>query len=198
MTPRQICDRLMDLFIEKNMMLTIEPYWFVPSNSEPDAYIYRLKDTKQELGVVSIDHIGETEVTENNPQITIHVRDIDVPEAHRGQGIARAILLYGLCDEMDKHPAIEYSFLEDDTPFAQDKSRNLYHEFGYRFKEGDLQEKILALDEFKTNYMRNLYTKVVDTLFKKRRGRENKTMNRKRKSRSKSRSKNKNQNKTKK
>jgi len=178
-TPFQVCNELDRLFSEKNLEMKVEPHWFDPTTqytTTPDAFVYRLNHGTNEIGVVSMDHINETEIVEDNSQLTIHVRDIDVLETYRGQGIGRAILLYGLCHEISEHPELSYSFLEDVTPFSQDNERNLYYEFGYRFKPGDLQEKILNIHEFISEHMLNIYTKVVGTLLKKK---GNRTENRK-------------------
>jgi hypothetical protein len=52
---------------------------------------------------------------------------------------------------MKQTPDIRYSDLEDDSEFPFDEPGNLYYAFGYRFKEGDPQEKWLDLEEFKRN-----------------------------------------------
>jgi hypothetical protein len=118
------------------------------------------------MGSVSISNTTTYTIHEEETA-TLHVRDIDVPEEHRGKGIARAILLYGLCHSMEKCPDILYSDLEDDTPFAEDNARNLYYEFGFRFKTPDeKQEKMVELRSFQRNEMKALYPKVLHTFFK--------------------------------
>lgn len=86
---------------------------------------------------------------QDTEQPVIHVRDILVKDEYRHQGIARILLLYGLTHAIEQNPEIRYSDLEDDTDFPVDEPYNLYYQFGYIFKEGDLQEKWLDLREFK-------------------------------------------------
>jgi hypothetical protein len=185
MTPKAILKGLNKLFKKKGYTMEVVEHRFDDSAKHAQAYVYHLKQDELEVGVVSIGHIGHTEIADVSYPV-IHVRDIDVKESERGKGIAQAILLYGLCDEIDRHPEIEYSFLEDDTPFAQDDARNLYYKFGYRFKEGDLQEKVMYIEEFKSQHMPALFHKLESTFMKDMPNRNNSKGN-SRRTRSKSR-----------
>jgi GNAT superfamily N-acetyltransferase len=198
MNPRSIVANLEQFFGSKGLILDVEDHTFFDGtdqavkNSKPDAYIYRLIG-KETIGTVSISNTLKYNI-HGEETFTLHVRDIDVPKEHRGKGIARAILLYGLCHSMTQCPEIEFSDLEDVTPFANDPARNLYHEFGFRFKEGDPEEKMMDLAAFQHNEMLTLYTKVMSTFLQTRtRGRsksQNKGQNKpSRRSRSKSRKK---------
>ena len=151
------------IFKSKGLHLETEAY---PSNEEVDSYIYRIKDLKgNEYGSLSISNTIDYTIYENGEEKeepTLHIRDIDVPESMRGKGIARAILLYGLCDSIDKFPHIQYSDLEDDTPtsFPENNPKNIYFQFGYLFKTKDeRQEKQLNVDLFKERKMMEVYDK---------------------------------------
>lgn len=169
-SPKRVAEELIELFHKKGLTMKIEDYIFPDPDanksnkpSKPDAYIYRLMDdSMQEIGVVSITNTIEYNIRDEHI-FTLHVRDIDVPQEHRCKGIARAILLYGLCHSIEKCPEINFSDLDDDTPFAHDNPRNLYYEFGYRFKQGDQQEKMLDLNLFKQNEMNVIHKKVLST-----------------------------------
>jgi GNAT superfamily N-acetyltransferase len=171
-TPTGILKGLTDLFGSKGFILDVGEHTFFDGTdqaikkSKPDAYIYRLIG-KETIGTVSISNTSEYNIHDEET-LTLHVRDIDVPEEHRGKGIARAILLYGLCHSMVLCPKIRFSDLEDNTPFANDPARNLYHEFGYRFKECDPQEKMMELASFQQNEMQTLYAKVMSTFLQGR------------------------------
>jgi GNAT superfamily N-acetyltransferase len=197
MNPRLILANLTELFGSKGLILDVGEHTFFDGtdqavkNSKPDAYLYRLIG-KETMGTVSISNTLKYSI-HGEEILTLHVRDIDVPEEHRGKGIARAILLYGLCHSMVQCPKIQFSDLEDCTPFANDPARNLYHEFGFRFKEGDPEEKMMDLGAFQQNEMQTLFTKVMSTFLQApTRGRsksQNKTQN---KTQNKSRSQSKN------
>lgn len=164
MNPRSIVANLDGFFGSKGLRLDIEAYTFFDETeptkkSKPDAYIYRLIEGPDIIGTVSISNTTKYNIHDKR-KMTIHVRDIYVPIEHRGKGIARAILLYGLCHSMVKCPRIRFSDLDDNTPFANEPSRNLYHEFGYRFKEGDPQEKMVDIASFQQNELRTVYAKV--------------------------------------
>lgn len=164
-TPKTILTRLDRLFrCHLNIKMDIEEYTFKNSISL-DAYIYRLVDNHNIIGCVSITNTIEYNIHEKRI-ITLHVRNIDVPQEHRGKGIARVLLLYGLCHGIVQCINIKFSDLEDNTPFANDNAHNLYYEFGYRFKEGDPQEKMLELESFQHSEMRVLYKKVLNTFLK--------------------------------
>ena len=177
MNPRSIVANLDAFFASKGLTLVPTEYRFfdgadkasreTSKKSKPDAYIYHLMDNQEIIGTLSISHTTEYNIHDKDT-ITLHVRDIDVPEKHRGKGIARAILLYGLCYSMTMHPRIRFSDLEDDTPFANDPARNIYHEFGFRFKEGDPQEKMMDLAAFQQREMVQLYQKVTATFLQDR------------------------------
>jgi len=191
MTPKAVLKGLKKLFKKKGYTMEVNEHRFDDSAKDSQAYLYKLKQDELVVGLVSIGHIGHTEIADVSYPV-IHVRDIDVIKEERGKGIAQAILLYGLCDEIDNHPEMEYSFLEDDTPFAQDDARNLYYKFGYRFKEGDLQEKVMYIEEFKSQHMPALFHKLESTFMKDIPNRNNSKGNSKgnsRRTRSKSKSK---------
>jgi GNAT superfamily N-acetyltransferase len=168
MNPRSIVTNLEAFFASKGLTIVPTEYRFfdgadkVSKKSPPDAYIYHLMENQEIIGTLSIGHTTEYNIQDKDT-ITLHVRDIDVPEKHRGKGIARAILLYGLCYSMTMQPRIRFSDLEDNTPFANDPARNIYHEFGFRFKEGDPQEKMMDLAVFQQREMLHLYQKVTTT-----------------------------------
>lgn len=170
---KQILLGLDHLFNDHHLKMDIKEHYFFDGidtqfvkPDKPDAYIYTLieKADNKVFGCVSISNTTEYNINDEDI-LTLHVRDIDVPEEHRGMGIARAILLYGICDGMIKCPHITFSDLEDDTPSAN-STKNLYYEFGFRFKPGDPQEKMLELDSFKQN-VRELNKNVFQTFFKK-------------------------------
>ena len=191
MNPQSILANLDEFFGSKGLILDVGDHTFFDGtdqavkNSKPDAYIYRLIG-KETIGTVSISNTLKYNI-HGEETFTLHVRDIDVPKEYRGKGIARAILLYGLCHSMVQCPEIEFSDLEDVTPFANDPARNLYHEFGFRFKEGDPEEKMMDLAAFQQNEMLTLYTKVMSTFLQTRtRGRsksQNKTQSKNKPSR---------------
>lgn len=195
MNPRSVVANLDAFFASKGLSLVPTEYRFfdgadeASKKSKPDAYLYHLMENQEIIGTVSITHTTKYSIHDKET-ITLHVRDIDVPEKHRGKGIARAILLYGLCYSMTKHPRIQFSDLEDDTPFAHDPARNIYHEFGFRFKEGDPQEKMMDLAVFQQREMVQLYQKVTTTFLQSQSRPVNKPVN-KPKTRSKSKSRNK-------
>lgn len=173
MNPRSVVANLDAFFASKGLSLVPTEYRFfdgadkASKKSKPDAYLYHLMEHEEVLGIVSIGHTTEYNIHDKET-ITLHVRDIDVPEKYRGKGIARAILLYGLCYSMTMHPRIRFSDLEDNTPFANDPARNIYHEFGFRFKEGDPQEKMMDLAVFQQREMVHLYQKVTTTFLQDR------------------------------
>jgi predicted GNAT family acetyltransferase len=127
----------------KNLGLEIKviPY---PSAEEHDHTIYRVSRAKQssqinEYGVLVTtvyDHI-------------LYIRNLDVPVRHRGKGIARALLRYGLKDQMLQHPELTVSELDDHSERPWDTPDNLYYGFGYRFKPDNLEEKTMDLIEYK-------------------------------------------------
>lgn len=114
---------------------------------EDFGFVYTVSDTI-ECAYLVITHGIEYKIEEIE-QWTIHIRDLWVKEDYRHRGIGRLLLFYGLCHAMRQSPGIRYSDLEDDTDFPFDEPGNLYYAFGYRFKEGDRQEKWLDLEEFK-------------------------------------------------
>jgi len=172
MNPRSVVANLDAFFVSKGLSLVPTEYRFfdgadeaareASKKSKPDAYLYHLMENQEIIGTVSITHTIKYSI-HGKETFTLHVRDIDVPEKHRGKGIARAILLYGLCYSITMHPRIRFSDLEDVTPFANDPARNIYHEFGFRFKEGDQEEKMMDLAVFQQREMLHLYQKVTTT-----------------------------------
>jgi len=117
---------------------------------EDFGFVYSLSKGIEETAYLVITHGIEYKI-EDIEQYTIHVRDLWVHENDRHRGIGRLLLFYGLCHAMRQCPGIPYTDLEDDTDFPFDEPGNLYYAFGYRFKEGDPQEKWLDLKEFKRN-----------------------------------------------
>ena len=117
---------------------------------EDIGYAYKVYHGKFECATLVITNCIEYSI-QDKEQPVIHIRDICVDKDYRHQGIARILLLYGLCHVMEHNPEIIYSDLEDDTDFPVDEPHNLYYPFGYRFKEGDPQEKWMDLREFKKN-----------------------------------------------
>ena len=111
-------------------------------------FVYRVYHKDIECATLVITNSIEYSI-QDIEQPVIHIRDILVKEEYRHQGIASILLLYGLCHAMEHDPEIRYSDLEDKTDFPVDEPCNLYYHFGYRFKEGDPQEKWLDLHEFK-------------------------------------------------
>jgi len=117
---------------------------------EDFGFVYSLSKGIEETAYLVITHGIEYKIEEIE-QPVIHVRDLWVNKDYRHRGIGRLLLFYGLCHAMRQCPGIPYSDLEDDTDFPFDEPGNLYYAFGYRFKEGDPQEKWLDLKEFKRN-----------------------------------------------
>jgi GNAT superfamily N-acetyltransferase len=135
---------------------------------EDIGYAYKIYHNQFECATLVITTCIEYSIQDTEQPI-IHVRDIFVEKDYRHQGIARILLLYGLCHAIQNHPEIRYSDLEDDTDFPLDEPCNLYYPFGYRFKEGDPQEKWMDLQEFKKNIqevfltckLKKIYTSIV-------------------------------------
>jgi hypothetical protein len=127
---------------EKGLQLRVDPM-------EDFGIVYTVSD-KIECAYLVITHGIEYKIEEVE-QWTIHIRDLWVKEDYRHRGIGRLLLFYGLCHAMKQCPGIRYSDLEDDTDFPFDEPGNLYYAFGYRFKEGDPQEKWLDLKDFNQN-----------------------------------------------
>ncbi len=127
-----------------DLHLCVEPlYW----NGDNLGFVYRVYDTMECATLVLTNAIEYT--IDQVDQPVIHIRDLYVIDSYRRRGIARLLLFYGLCHATEHSPDIRYSDLEDDTDFPVDEPGNLYYHFGYRFKEGDAQEKWLDLEEFK-------------------------------------------------
>jgi hypothetical protein len=122
-------------------------------------FMYRVVSTEDRINIecasLVITHAIEYNI-HNVEQPVLHIRDIIVHQDYRTRGIARLLLFYGLSHAIVNCQDIRYSDLEDDTDFPYDKPGNLYYFFGYRFKEGDFQEKWLDLEEFKKNQIRFL------------------------------------------
>lgn len=135
--------------LEKGLDIRVDPmedFGFVYSvldtqNSEP---------TQKEFAYLVITN-GIDYTVNDVDQLVIHIRDLWVQEEYRHRGIGRFLLFYGLCHAIEQTPSIRYSDLEDNSDFPFDEPGNLYYAFGYRFKEGDLQEKWLDLEVFKMN-----------------------------------------------
>jgi len=128
----------------KGLHLQVDPM-------EDFGFVYSLSDTTkgiEETAYLVITHGIEYKI-QDIEQLVIHIRDLWVNKDYRDRGIGRLLLFYGLCHAMGQCPGIQYSDLEDDTDFPFDEPGNLYYAFGYRFKEGDPQEKWLDLKEFK-------------------------------------------------
>lgn len=125
--------------------------WELHINPMEDfGYIYSLNSASTEIAYLVITHGIEYKI-QDIEQLVIHIRDLWVHEEYRHKGIGRLLLFYGLCHAMSQSPHLRYSDLEDDSDFPFDEPGNLYYSFGYRFKEGDPQEKWLDLAEFKKN-----------------------------------------------
>jgi GNAT superfamily N-acetyltransferase len=131
--------------LTKGWQLRVDPM-------EDFGFIYSITDllTLTEYAYLVITYGIEYKI-QNLEQYTIHCRDLWVHEDYRKRGIGRLLLFYGLSHMMKQTPDIRYSDLEDDSEFPFDEPGNLYYAFGYRFKEGDPQEKWLDLEEFKRN-----------------------------------------------
>jgi len=135
------------LFI-RGLTMAIEPLIW---NSESLGFVYRIIDHDfTECATLVLTNAIDYCVHEHEEPV-LHIRELFVKEEHRRRGIARLLLFYALCHAMEQSPEIRYSDLEDNTDIPVDEPGNLYYWFGYRFKEGDKQEKWLDLDVFKKN-----------------------------------------------
>ena len=128
----------MDFFEAFNLTVQVIPY---PSAEEHEHTLYRVSKQGEDYGALATtvyDHI-------------LYIRNLDVPVQHRGKGIARALLHYGLQDQM-KNEALTVSELDDHSDRPWDAPGNLYYEFGYRFKPDDLEEKTMDFIEYKRKH----------------------------------------------
>lgn len=123
------------------LTLIVIPY---PSAKHPDHTVYRAVRGKQ---TGKTNDYGSIVVTLY--EHILYIRSLDVPVRHRGKGIARALLEHALDDQMEQHPELTVSELEDHSDRPWDAPGNLYYSFGYRFKPDSLEEKILCLEEYK-------------------------------------------------
>jgi hypothetical protein len=135
---------------ELEQRLSAKGFRLQVDSMEDFGFVYSLSKGIEETAYLVITHGIEYKIEEID-QYTIHVRDLWVNKDDRHRGIGRLLLFYGLCHAMRQCPGIPYSDLEDDTDFPFDEPGNLYYAFGYRFKEGDPQEKWLNLENFKRN-----------------------------------------------
>lgn len=128
----------MDFFEAHNLTVQVIPY---PSAEEHEHTLYRVSKKGEDYGALATtvyDHI-------------LYIRNLDVPVQHRGKGIARALLRYGLQDHM-KNEELTVSELDDHSDRPWDAPGNLYYEFGYRFKPDNLEEKTMDFIEYKRKY----------------------------------------------
>lgn len=131
----------MDFFEALHLTVQVIPY---PSAEEHVHTLYRVSKTEDgedygALATTVYDHI-------------LYIRNLDVPVQHRGKGIARALLHYGIQDQL-KNEALTVSELDDHSDRPWDAPGNLYYEFGYRFKPDNLEEKTMDLIEYRYKHM---------------------------------------------
>jgi predicted GNAT family acetyltransferase len=122
----------MDFFEKYDLSIATIPY---PSAEQHEHTIYCVSRQNEEYGTLSCT-VYDT---------ILYIRNLDVPESHRGKGIARALLRYALRDQMNKNDTLTVSELDDHSDRPWDGPGNLYYEFGYRFKPDSDDEKTLDL-----------------------------------------------------
>ena len=131
--------KTMDFFESLHLTVQVIPY---PSAEQHEHTLYRVSKAGEDYGALATtvyDHI-------------LYIRNLDVPVEHRGKGIARALLHYGIQDQL-KNEALTVSELDDHSDRPWDAPGNLYYEFGYRFKPDDLEEKTMDLIEYRYKHM---------------------------------------------
>jgi predicted GNAT family acetyltransferase len=129
------------------LTVQIVPY---PSAEQHEHTIYRVIRAKQKKQVNDYGSLVTTVYDH-----ILYIRNLDVPVRHRGKGIARALLQFGLLDQM-KNPNLTVSELDDHSDRPWDGPGNLYYSFGYRFKPDNLEEKTLDLQTYKRSQGINL------------------------------------------
>jgi hypothetical protein len=130
----------MDFFESLGLTVIAVPY---PSAEQHDHTIYRVIMTSKDEHFKDTTEYGTLSCTTYDT--ILYIRNIDVPEAQRGKGIARALLRYALRDQMNKNDKLTVSELDDHSDRPWDGPGNLYYEFGYRFKPDSTDEKTLDL-----------------------------------------------------
>lgn len=66
---------------------------------------------------------------------TILVTTLAIHDTLQGKGLAKLLLIYGLCYFKFQHPHFEYSVLDDTSDHASEIRENVYSQLGYEYVE---------------------------------------------------------------